>query len=88
VGISVEVIMPNTSDDFKEHLAIGDDQGTIHLFSFSRTDWHICNLSSNCEHKELIEKKSEDMVKDLKKDNILDNYTVMNKKITEEDLIK
>mmetsp|Transcript_38162 Transcript_38162/g.83138 ORF Transcript_38162/g.83138 Transcript_38162/m.83138 type:complete len:130 (-) Transcript_38162:2156-2545(-) len=86
----MEVIQPNTSDDFKEHLVIGDDQGQIHLFSFTSRNWHICNLTSNCEkaHYNLIDQSRVDMIKDLKKDNILDDFTIMNKKLTEEDLIK
>lgn len=48
----MEVIKPHNSsndNDFKEHLVIGDDQGQLHMFSFMKEDWHMCNLSSPCE---------------------------------------
>jgi len=47
----MEVIRPHnsTQEDFKEHLVIGDDQGQLHMFSFLKEDWHMCNLSSPCE---------------------------------------
>jgi len=86
----MEVIEPTTSDEFKEHLVIGDDQGQIHLFSFTKKNWHLCNQNSDCDpqHKHFIDLSRIEMVKDLKKDSILDDFVIMNKKLTEDDLIK
>lgn len=67
----MEVIKPHNTgqEDFKEHLVIGDDQGQLHMFSFMKKDWHMCNLSSPCEVSVTtsnLEDKYKDYYRDIK----------------------
>lgn len=46
------------------------------------------DFSNNITHQDIIDQMSIEMIRDLKKDNILDDFNIMQKKLTEEDLIK
>jgi len=46
------------------------------------------DVSNNITHYDIIDQMSIEMIRDLRKDNILDDYNIMQKKLTEDDLIK